>query len=153
MSVAMDYLYIIAVSLVLAVLTVFIHMYVLYMLRGIVRRVLKSPSFHHHVMRETVVVSGLMVALCATHIAEIIVWAIGYVTIGAFSDMGNATYFSLTMYTTVGPDGLSISTLFRGIAGFESLLGPMMVAWSTAFLVEYVTAIRSRQGLDLNPNS
>lgn len=145
MSVAMDYMYVIAVSLALAVVTVFVHMYALYVLRAAIRRLLKTRSFRHHVMRETVVVSGLMVALCTIHIFEIVLWAIGYVSIGAFSDMGNATYFSLTMYTTVGPDGLSISKLFRGIAGFESLLGPMMVAWSTAFLVEYVTAFRAQE--------
>ncbi|WP_238121846.1 hypothetical protein [Xanthobacter sp. NFM-26] len=141
----MDYLYVIAVSLVLAVVTVFVHMYALYVVRIGIRRLLKMRSFNHHVMRDTVVVSGLMVALCSIHIFEIVLWAIGYVSIGAFSDMGNATYFSLTMYTTVGPDGLSISKLFRGIAGFESLLGPMMVAWSTAFLVEYVTAFRAQE--------
>lgn len=145
MSVAMDYLYVIGVSLVLAVVTVFVHMYALYVVRIGIRRLLKMRSFNHHVMRDTVVVSGLMVALCSIHIFEIVLWAIGYVSIGAFSDMGNATYFSLTMYTTVGPDGLSISKLFRGIAGFESLLGPMMVAWSTAFLVEYVTAFRAQE--------
>lgn len=143
MGTALSYGYLIATCLVLAVATVCIHMYALFLLRIQVQRILKHRSFQHHVMYETVVVSSLMVALCATHISEMLVWAVGYLFVGAIDNVPDAVYFSLTTYTTVGPDGVSIATIYRGIAGFESLIGPMMIAWSTAFLVEYVTRFRS----------
>lgn len=141
MSEAFKYANVIVVCLVLAVATVMIHMYGLYLLRRWIRRLLRTESFQHHVMRETLVVSMLVVGLCAVHLTEILAWAGGYLAMGALPDLSDAVYYSLTTYTTVGPDGISIGRDYRGVAGFESLLGPMMMAWSTASLVEYVTQV------------
>ncbi|MFG1479261.1 ion channel [Xanthobacter sp. V4C-4] len=143
MSQAVQYANVVFVCLLLAVLTVMIHMCGLYMLRRWIHRLVRTENFHHHVMRETYVVSALVLGLCVIHIAEIMVWATGYVSMGALQDYGDAVYYSLTTYTTVGPDGVSVGRTYRGVAGFESLLGPMMMAWSTAALVGYVTQVMS----------
>ncbi|MDQ0506047.1 ion channel [Xanthobacter agilis] len=136
-----DFAHVFLVCLALAFLTVVIHMSGVFLLRRWIRKMLRSGSFSHHVMRETFVVSALVIGLCVVHLTEVLAWACGYFGIGALSSFDDAVYFSLTTYTTVGPDGLSIGRAYRGIAGFESLLGPMMVAWSTAFMVQYVTRV------------
>lgn len=141
MSQAMQYANTVLVCIVLAVLTVVIHMAGLYKLRRWIHRLLQTQSFQHHVMRETLVVSALVVGLCVVHVTEILAWASGYMSMSAFGDFADAFYYSLTTYTTVGADGLHIGRDYRVVAGFESLLGPMMLAWSTAFLVEYVTQV------------
>lgn len=141
MNTGIAYLHVILVCVGLASVTVTIHMGGLFLLRRWIRRLLRGSGFDHHVMRETLVVSALVIGLCAVHITEVFAWACGYYAMGALSEFGDAFYFSLTTYTTVGPDGLSVNRIYRGVAGFESLLGPMMVAWSTAFMVEYVTRV------------
>ncbi|WP_234050249.1 MULTISPECIES: ion channel [unclassified Xanthobacter] len=141
MSEAMRYTNVFIVCMVLAVLTVVIHMAGLYKLRHWIHRLLQTQSFQHHVMRETLVVSALVVGLCIIHLTEVLAWAGGYMAMAAFGDFADAFYYSLTTYTTVGADGLNIGRNFRIVAGFESLLGPMMLAWSTAFLVEYVSQV------------
>ncbi|MFG1418409.1 ion channel [Xanthobacter sp. V0B-10] len=141
MNEGIAYAHLILVCLGLAFLTVVIHMSGLFVLRHWIRRLLRSGSFSHHVMRETFVVSALVIGLCVVHLTEVLAWAWGYLVTGALASFNDALYFSLTTYTTVGSDGVSIPRVFRGIAGFESLLGPMMVAWSTAFMVEYVTRV------------
>ena len=138
----LDGLGIILVCLVLAVATVLIHMLVLFLLRTRLRKVEPTRNHRLHVVRETIAVSTIVVSLSLAHLAEIVIWGIGYLTIGALHDTTDAIYFSMTMYTTVGPDGVSIPPAFRGVAGFESLIGPIMVAWSTAFLVASVTRLR-----------
>lgn len=143
MQVAMQYANMALICLCLAVLTVSIHMYALFLMRWKIRSVLQKQRFREGVMRETGIVSIMVVGLCTVHIVEILVWAAGYVLIGALRDPGDALYYSLTMYTTVGPEGVTAGPTFRGVGGFESLLGPMMLAWSTAFLVEYVTQVMS----------
>jgi len=145
MAVAMQYANIVLLSFILAVATVCIHMYALFAMRRWVRRLLVHETFGQNVMRETVVVTAMVVGLCLVHLIEVLVWAVGFMSVGALSHLGNAVYFSLTNYTTVGPQGVSVNAEFRGVAGFESLLGPMMMAWSTAFLVEYVTRLAASE--------
>lgn len=140
-SQAIGYANAVLICLGLAVVTVVLHMAGLYVLRHWIQRLLQTESFRHHVMRETLVVSTLVVGMCIVHISEILAWAGGYVAVSAFGDFSDAFYFSLTTYTTVGADGLSIGRNYRVVAGFESLLGPMMLAWSTATLVQYVTQV------------
>ena len=115
------------------------------MLAGIRRRLLRrirGKSYADHVFREALVISATVLSLSLAHLAEIVIWAAAYVWLGAIPSVPDAFYFSISTYTTVGADGVSIDPHYRSLAGFESLIGPMMVAWSTAFLVEFVARMR-----------
>lgn len=138
----LDGLGVVLVCLVLAVVTVLIHMMVLFALRTRLQKVIPTHNHRLHVVRETIAVSVIVVSLCLAHLTEIVTWGLGYMMIGAIGNVADAIYFSMTMYTTVGPDGVSVLPAFRGVAGFESLIGPIMVAWSTAFLVAAVARLR-----------
>lgn len=132
-------------TILLAAATVSIHSLALWIIRKRVTHLITIRDYGDHILAETRLISLIVVSLSFVHFLEIAVWAVGYLALGALDDLGNALYYSITTYTTVGPDGLSIGPSFRGIAGFESLIGPMMVAWSTAFLVEFVTRMRREQ--------
>lgn len=127
----------------LVVLTVSVHALMLSGLRQRLNRKLKGKSYEDHQLREALVISATVLSLALAHLIEIIIWAAGYVLFAATPDPSDAFYVSLTTYTTVGPTGVNIAPVYRSAVGFESLIGPMMVAWSTAFLVEQVTRMRA----------
>lgn len=125
-------------TIILIMATVAIHVIALFVFRRAIARLATWDQHHprHHATRETVLVGLIVVGLCAVHILEVIAWAVGYLAAGALHNFDDAFYFSLTTYTTVGATGVAVSDLFRSFAGIESLLGPIMLAWSTAFLVD-----------------
>ncbi len=126
----------------LLVVTVLIHMLALMALRQRLHRLRVSSDNRRHLMQESMVATVLVLVLSFVHILEVVVWGGVYAATGAIDSIDDAFYFSMTTYTTVGPSGVDILPGFRGLAGFESLIGPIMVAWSTAFLVESVAHIR-----------
>lgn len=139
---ARDYLAVLTAAALLAMVTVSVHAV---MLAGVRRRLLRrirGKSYEEHVIREALVISATVLSLSGAHLLEILIWAAAFVWLGAIPSPVDAFYYSISTYTTVGADGVAIDTRYRSLAGFESLIGPMMVAWSTAFLVEFVTRMR-----------
>lgn len=139
---AKDYLAVIAIAVFLAMVTVTLHAVLLAGIRRRLLRRIRGKSYADHVFREALVISATVISLCLAHLAEIIIWAEAYVWLGAIPSRPDAFYFSISTYTTVGADGVAIDSHYRSLAGFESLIGPMMVVWSTAFLVEFVARMR-----------
>ncbi|MFG1364830.1 ion channel [Xanthobacter versatilis] len=136
------YLALLMVCIALAMLTVVSHAISLAIIRRRLSRRIRGKSYSDHVFREAVIISATVLSLSLAHMFEVCIWATAYVALGAIADPHDAVYYSISTYTTVGADGVSITKSFRAIAGFESLIGPMMVAWSTAFLVEFVVRMR-----------
>ena len=133
---------VVLICIVLAMLTVITHAVALALIRRRLSHRIRGKVYIDHVFVEAVIISSTVLSLSLVHLAEICIWAAAYVLLGAIADVRDAIYYSLATYTTLGPDGVSIARPFRAIAGFESLIGPMMVAWSTAFLVEFVVRMR-----------
>lgn len=145
MESGMDLVVTMGVSGLLVVITVFIHAMALWVVRLYLFRRIRGRSYNEHVFQESLLISATVMALCAAHLMEIASWAAGYMALHAVPNLQDSFYFSITTYTTVGPVGVTIDPHYRSVAGFESLLGPMMIAWSTAFLVEFVGRMRSPQ--------
>lgn len=133
---------VVVTCIVLAMLTVVTHAISLTLIRRRLNRRIRGKIYVDHVFVETVIISATVLSLSLVHLAEVCIWAGAYVLLDAIGDPRDAIYYSLSTYTTLGPDGVSIARAFRALAGFESLIGPMMVAWSTAFLVEFVVRMR-----------
>ena len=136
------YVALLGVCVALAMLTVVSHAIALAIIRRRLTRRIHGKSYNDHMFREAVIISTTVLSLSLAHMFEVCIWATAYVALGAIPDPHDAIYYSISTYTTVGADGVSITRTFRAIAGFESLIGPMMVAWSTAFLVEFVVRMR-----------
>ncbi len=133
---------VVVICVVLAMLTVVTHAISLTIIRRRLNHRIRGKIYVDHVFVESVIISATVLSLSLAHLAEVGIWAGAYVLLGAIADPRDAIYYSLSTYTTLGPDGVSIARTFRALAGFESLIGPMMVAWSTAFLVEFVVRMR-----------
>ena len=96
----------------------------------IITRFRKAPS----ILDETLIVSLVVIILSSFHFLEVLLWGVAYYWIGAVGSLFDASYYSLTTYTTLGPTDVVFDQRFRGLAGFESLIGPLMIAWSTAVI-------------------
>lgn len=76
---------------------------------------------------------GIVVAILALHGLEIWLFAFVYFGIGATTGLEDALYFSTISYSTVGYSDVHILPDWRLLGAFESILGMVLIGWSTAF--------------------
>ena len=75
----------------------------------------------------------IVLAIFTLHGLEIWSFAVLYIVIGAIPDMESALYFSTISYSTVGYSDVHITQDWRLLGAFESILGMVLIGWSTAF--------------------
>ena len=76
---------------------------------------------------------GIVLAIFALHGVEIWAFALLYHLLGAIAGFEDALYFSTISYSTVGYNDLHIHPHWRLLGAFESILGMVLIGWSTAF--------------------
>lgn len=82
---------------------------------------------------------GAVMILLVGHVVQVLLWAmLYYFDWHAFRSFGDAVYFSLASFTTLGASELTLPVNHRMIGAFESAAGVMMFGWSTALLVAVV---------------
>ncbi len=72
---------------------------------------------------------------------EVILWALAYQAVGAFSDMETSLYFSATTFSTLGIGDIFPPVEWRLAAAIEGINGFLLIGWSTAYLVAASTRI------------
>ncbi len=83
----------------------------------------------------------VVMALIALHGIEIWSFAVLYLIIGAAADLESALYFSTISYSTVGYNDTHILIQWRLLGAFESILGMILLGWSTAFFFRMLDRI------------
>ena len=76
---------------------------------------------------------AIVIALIGLHGIEIWGFALLYLGLGAVPDLENALYFSTISYSTVGYNDTHIAHDWRLLGAFESILGMILLGWSTSF--------------------
>jgi len=76
---------------------------------------------------------GIVVSILALHGVEIWLFSFAYLGLGAISGLEDALYFSTISYSTVGYSDIHIAHQWRLLGAFESILGMVLIGWSTAF--------------------
>lgn len=76
---------------------------------------------------------GIVLAIIALHGLEIWAFAVSYLAVGAVAGFEDALYFSTISYSTVGYNDTHIATEWRLLGAFESILGMILLGWSTSF--------------------
>lgn len=139
---------ILGLNLALSLITVFLHTCASsvshHVTHAMISRIRRVPS----IFDETLMITTIVSLLSMFHLFEVFVWGFAFLWLGAVSDASDAFYISLTNYTTLGPDGVTFDQRFRALAGFESLVGPLMIAWSTAIIatvLNHIAALRAAQ--------
>ncbi|MCB2059854.1 MAG: ion channel [Novosphingobium sp.] len=123
-------------STIMLVLSVAIHGLGLFSLN----RALRTEANEERIRRMTalsfrgaVFTLGMVLALFAVHGIEIWAYAFLYLAVGAAPNLHDALYFSTISYTTVGYNDDFIAEPWRLIGAFESIVGLILIGWSTAF--------------------
>lgn len=95
-----------------------------------------------HLRRRRVLL--LMFIILLTHVAEIWLFGVGYLTLVRYADLGalmglpttelpDFVYFSAVTYATVGFGDVVPVGAIRFLAGMESLTGFVMITWSASY--------------------
>lgn len=124
------------VSTAMLVVCVMLHGVGLALLNNLVRTeaaIERLRRIRHLSPRGMAFTLGIVLALFALHGAEIWAFAALYFKLSAVHSLEDAIYFSTISYSTVGYNDTHISTDWRLLGAFESILGMILIGWSTAF--------------------
>lgn len=103
---------------------------------------LLQPSFLLHTISALVSVT-LWLVLGITII--IWCWAVLFIQLSLFETLEAAVYFSIVTFTTLGYGDVTADSDWRILASFAAIDGLVIFGLSTAFLVEFITQLRSTQ--------
>ena len=104
---------------------------------GVVRRLL--PVVRRVAVRTTfwgaaAVLGTAMLALLATALVQIALWATAFVLCGEFSDFEDTFYHSAVNFTTLGYGDIVMSRRWRLLGPLEAVNGSLMLGLSAALL-------------------
>ncbi len=125
-----------AVSSVMAVLCVVIHGLGLFSLARALRTETTAERLRRIAPlspRGVAFTLGIVVAILALHGLEIWLFTFVYLGTGAIRGLEEALYFSTISYSTVGYNDTHIADAWRLLGAFQSILGMVLIGWSTAF--------------------
>ncbi|MBX3642886.1 MAG: hypothetical protein KF720_07420 [Rubrivivax sp.] len=88
------------------------------------------------------IVASWMIVL--VHLAEVLVWAVFFLWLGAMPDPSTSYYFALMQYTTVG-SSFSLPLRWRLLDGMLPIAALMTFAWSTGVLFMLAQEFQSTQ--------
>ena len=91
--------------------------------------------------RGTLFTLGTVLAIIALHGIEIWCFALLYLLLGAMPTLEGALYFSTISYSTAGYCDSHIDPAWRLLGAFESILGVILLGWSTAFFFRMIGRI------------
>ncbi len=86
---------------------------------------------------------GVVQCLFVLHAIQIWIYAVLYRFGGAIGTFEEALYFSTSTLTTVGYGDIVLGPGWRVLAAIESANGFLLLGWSTAFLLQVVSRLRS----------
>ncbi len=119
-------------SLLLAI-CVLIHAFGTHAMRGPMQRRYGSRE-GWRISHPFVLLVILFLFIFALHAIEMFVWAVAYWLVGgAALRFGEAVYFSISSYTTVGYGDVVLGPEWRTLGAAEAAAGVLLFGWSTAF--------------------
>ena len=111
---------------------------------------LHSVGAHHRALRTPVtrasVLGALVLLMSVAILLESMLWAGLYVMVGALPTMGEAVYFSLVTFTTLGYGDITLHEQWRMLAAFQAATGILMFGWTTAIIVAVAQRVFLRRG-------
>lgn len=90
----------------------------------------------------SLLIASIALSIFVLHAAEIGLFALLYLLLGAAGSMEEALFFSLAAYTTAGTAAVHLPNAWRILGGTESLAGFLLIGWSTAYLVSKLRKLK-----------
>lgn len=98
-----------------------------------------------------VMASVIVVSVFVSHIVQIWLWALLYVTVDAQSlaDFSETLYFATVTYTTLGYGDVTLNPSFRMLSAIEGANGFLLFGWTTAFIFEVIAQLYEKEAKEL----
>jgi len=136
----------VAIPLVLIFATVFVHAGCTAGVLGRLSWVAPGISTQREVFARTLRLAGVIFVMTLAAYVEAALWAGFYWWKGEFPSFGEAQYFSLVTFTTLGYGDLTLSEPVRILGAVEAANGIIMFGWTTALIVAVVQRLFSARG-------
>jgi len=90
-----------------------------------------------------ILTAGVVLMMFSVGLLESLVWAYAYIAVGAFSELEQAFYFSMVVFTTLGFGDVTLGETWRVLSTFEAANGIIMFGWTTALIFAFVQRLIS----------
>lgn len=99
-----------------------------------------------HYVKETklsriVLISSVVILMFLVSVAEVLLWALVYLGLGAIDRLEKALYFSMVTFTTLGYGDIVLAEHWHLLASFEAANGIIMFGWTTSVVIATVTHV------------
>ena len=131
----------ILISLLLIVLTCFVHTLATKWIIDFLNKEKKYTKAFHRVIHFDIVILILVLAT----LIEALFWAVCFISDGAIQEFETALYFSLVTYTTLGYGDIILPSSHRLLSAFAATNGVIIFGWSTAIVVASIQKIYGRK--------
>lgn len=98
---------------------------------------------HHRIRAFMLVMAGVTLLATVLHAAEVIIWCLAYLAVGALPDGKTAMLYSLNAMTSYGHDNVMLEERWRLLGAIEALNGWLLFGLTTAFLFGTMVRFRS----------
>ena len=122
-------------GLVVVTLCVIVHAVGLQLLSKVLKRAILHFEPHRHPIGTISVVTTTVLVLFALHTVEIWIWALGYISVGALTNLYDALFFSTLSFSTLGAEEISLPPKWALFGSIEGVNGFLLIGWSTAYLI------------------
>jgi hypothetical protein len=127
----------------MVVLTVIIHFGGLLVLTRVLHHRGHGFRAHESVLGQGLLIIVVVLGIFAIHTAEIWLYAVVFVAIGALESFDVALYFSTVTFSSLGYGDIVLAPRWRIFGAIEAANGLILFAWSTAFLLSLMSRIRA----------
>lgn len=128
----------ILIGLIVVLITITIHSGVTVLVRELV-----SDKYHFDSskLRRLLYIDLIVLIIILATIFESLVWGYTFYYLGSLNNLGDALYFSLVTYTTLGYGDVILAGEYRLLAAVEAANGVIMLGWSTALVVGFIQKV------------
>ena len=122
------------VSIAISLCNIAIHSIVMAGVLRAARAAAERAMTRHPSLRLMAVMSATVSVLMAAHIAEVMVWSLGYAIVGAAPAGTDLLYFAFVNYATLGYGDVTPVPRWHLIGPMTAMNGVLLFGWSTAVL-------------------
>ncbi len=128
------------VSIAVSVCNIAIHATVMAAVLWVVRIADESATSRQSLRLVAVMIATVSV-LMAAHIAEVVVWSLAYMMVGAAPPGTDFIYFAFVNYTTLGYGDVTPIERWHLLGPMTAMNGVLLFGWSTAVIFAVLRAV------------
>jgi hypothetical protein len=132
------------VSIAVSVCNIAIHAIVMAAVLWVVR-IADERATSRQSLRLVAIMVATVSVLMAAHIAEVVVWSLAYVMVGAAPPGTDFIYFAFVNYTTLGYGDVTPIERWHLLGPMTAMNGVLLFGWSTAVIFAVLRAVMRRQ--------